>query len=139
MSLYENNENSQYAIDYLENSETNLNSYALTPPRSRHSSTVNTEPLTPLANLKILLSAASPEIRNRDNGLNNEINYFRAENATVDCNNQPSVGNTDDAELNYEFMDQEEEIEESPSCIAHVEKLCCGNRKEKSLGLLCER
>uniref|UniRef100_A0A8C4PVV6 E2F/DP family winged-helix DNA-binding domain-containing protein n=1 Tax=Eptatretus burgeri TaxID=7764 RepID=A0A8C4PVV6_EPTBU len=77
------------------------------------------EPLTPTANLKMLISAASPDMRDREH---KKKELFRSP-----VNN---LEEDDDEEDEYE-----EDVQEYAEC-EDLEKHS-GSRKEKSLGLLC--
>nr|XP_032804932.1 transcription factor E2F8-like [Petromyzon marinus]XP_032804933.1 transcription factor E2F8-like [Petromyzon marinus] len=86
----------------------------VTPKRRRSTSPwstkAGTDPLTPTANLKMLISAASPEIRNLEN--RKKVLFRRLDNVLDDESSQDTFFG--------------EEFERST-----------GSRKEKSLGLLC--
>lgn len=130
MSLLQRNDDEMF--EFKPDFDSSVESYALTPPRSRNCSTIGIEPLTPLANLKVLLTAASPEIRNRTNSLNEST-------LSLACaqTNALFSESTENVEVSYDCIDTvEEEVDVG---FAEAEKLCGGNRKEKSLGLLCER
>lgn len=78
------------------------------------------QPLTPTANLKMLFSAVSPELRNREN---KRQELFRAEQSDESLQEFPAA-----AEIDIEISaSQESESGKS------------GSRKEKSLGLLCQK
>ncbi|XP_008301743.1 transcription factor E2F7 [Stegastes partitus] len=88
--------------------------------------TALTEPWTPTANLKMLISAASPDIRDREM---KKVLFRPIENDK----DKPAIPDTvvDDAEVDdscqFEAVDGEDDAEKKPS------------RKQKSLGLLCQK
>lgn len=82
------------------------------------------DPLTPTANLKMLISAASPEIRNRDNKKKELFRLDEQNKSTPRFNIVQSQ--TDDDQL--EIEETKQEAQQQPT-----------SRKEKSLGLLCQR
>ncbi|XP_075065676.1 transcription factor E2F7 isoform X2 [Mixophyes fleayi] len=73
------------------------------------------EPWTPTANLKMLISVASPEIRDREK----KKELFRP----IENNEQEDIG----PDAQFETVDDIDELEKRPS------------RKQKSLGLLCQK
>ncbi|KAM9845844.1 transcription factor E2F7 [Aulostomus maculatus] len=87
--------------------------------------TVLVEPLTPTANLKMLISAASPDIRNREM----KKVLFRPIENEAKAESPDAVA--EDTELEYtcqfEAVEEEGDTEKKPS------------RKQKSLGLLCQK
>lgn len=90
----------------------------VTPHNSEN--TDSNQPLTPTANLKMLFSAVSPELRNREN---KRQELFRAEQSDESLQEFPAT-----AEIDIEISaSQESESGKS------------GSRKEKSLGLLCQK
>ncbi|XP_061523920.1 LOW QUALITY PROTEIN: transcription factor E2F7 [Phycodurus eques] len=82
------------------------------------------EPWSPMANLKMLINAASPEIRNREM---RKVLFRPIENesgsADVDIDDVQAAENT----CQFEAVEEEENMEKKPS------------RKQKSLGLLCQK
>ncbi|RVE56357.1 hypothetical protein OJAV_G00220380 [Oryzias javanicus] len=78
------------------------------------------EPWTPTANLKVLISAASPDIRDREM---RKVLFRPMEN------DKEKPGSPDGSveELEFEAMDEKEDEDKKPS------------RKQKSLGLLCQK
>ncbi|XP_062404652.1 transcription factor E2F8 [Sardina pilchardus] len=78
------------------------------------------EPWTPTSNLKMLISAASPEIRNREREL---------------CKEETEGADTENGETERSTTDQ---TEQEPEIGEEAEKLQI-SRKEKSLGLLCHK
>ncbi|XP_040886151.1 transcription factor E2F7 [Toxotes jaculatrix] len=88
--------------------------------------TVLAEPWTPTANLKILISAASPDIRDREM---KKVLFRPIENEKDKPASPDTV--TEDTEVEdscqFEAVDEEDEAEKKPS------------RKQKSLGLLCQK
>ncbi|KAM9705549.1 transcription factor E2F7 isoform 1-T3 [Menidia menidia] len=80
------------------------------------------EPWTPTANLKMLISAASPEIHNREM---KKVLFRPIENEK----SKPSSPEDTEVEdsCQFEAADEEEDAEKKPS------------RKQKSLGLLCQK
>ncbi|KAM6895701.1 transcription factor E2F7 [Xenentodon cancila] len=87
--------------------------------------TALTEPWTPTANLKMLISAASPDIRVREmkKVLFRPIENDKQKPPSPD----PSVEDTEEDCCQFEAADEEEDVEKKPS------------RKQKSLGLLCQK
>ncbi|XP_054911443.1 transcription factor E2F7 [Poeciliopsis prolifica] len=83
------------------------------------------EPWSPTANLKVLISAASPDIRDREM---KKVLFRPIENDKDQEDSQPAV---EDAEVEdptqFEGAFEEDDAEKKPS------------RKEKSLGLLCQK
>lgn len=75
------------------------------------------EPWTPTANLKMLISAASPDIRERER---KKVLFALAEN-------DADVKSADAAAEDAEAEEEEDDGEKKPS------------RKQKSLGLLCQK
>ncbi|CAH1798479.1 unnamed protein product [Owenia fusiformis] len=80
----------------------------------------STDPWTPTANLKVLMSAASPEIRNREK----QKELFQDEAKDLTCQE----------DINIDVMEEEPTNEFGGGKIK-VE----GSRKDKSLGLLCQK
>ncbi|XP_023264483.1 transcription factor E2F7 isoform X1 [Seriola lalandi dorsalis] len=84
------------------------------------------EPWTPTANLKMLISAASPDIRDREM----KKVLFRPIENEKDKPASPDAAIIDtevDDSYQFEAVDEEDEAEKKPS------------RKQKSLGLLCQK
>ncbi|XP_071358736.1 transcription factor E2F7 isoform X2 [Trachinotus anak] len=84
------------------------------------------EPWTPTANLKMLISAASPDIRDREM----KKVLFRPIENEKDAPASPDTVMEDtevDDSCQFEAVDEEDEAEKKPS------------RKQKSLGLLCQK
>lgn len=90
----------------------------------KHSSL--TEPWTPTANLKMLISAASPDIRDREM---KKVLFRPIENEKETLKSpEPVVEETEAEEYSqFEAAEEEDEMEKKPS------------RKQKSLGLLCQK
>ncbi|CAJ1054207.1 transcription factor E2F7 [Xyrichtys novacula] len=86
--------------------------------------TVLTEPWTPTANLKMLISAASPDIRDREM----KKVLFRPIENEKEKPASPQVMAAEDAEVEDSCqLDEEDDADKKPS------------RKQKSLGLLCQK
>ncbi len=87
------------------------------------------DPLTPTANLKLLMSAVSPEIRSMEKRQKSKALF----NAIVQAASQENLElqQTDQYEVEVETSSQGEEYTEDGEKPA--------NRKAKSLGLLCQR
>ncbi|XP_029969595.1 transcription factor E2F7 [Salarias fasciatus] len=85
------------------------------------------EPLTPTANLKILVSAASPDIRDREmkKVLFRPIENDREQTARTDAAVEEEAEADDPGQFDAAFED--DDAEKKPS------------RKQKSLGLLCQK
>ena len=114
-------ERSQCSTSHTENMAGRLNPVTPTKPHSE----ADVDPLTPTANMKLLMSAVSPEIRNREKE--------QAEKKEVDIptetNNNymvavPQKGTKRKAGQTLEEVDEDTQAT---------------GRKEKSLGLLCQR
>ena len=75
------------------------------------------DPLTPTANLKMLISAASPEIRHRER--------------------QRELQRTEEVGQASSPLESPERLLTEPKESAEI--VCAVSRKEKSLGLLCQR
>ncbi|XP_028255105.1 transcription factor E2F7 isoform X3 [Parambassis ranga] len=88
--------------------------------------TALTEPWTPTANLKMLISAASPDIRDREM---RKVLFRPIENDKDKPGSPSTVVDTDidDSCQQFEAVDEEDDAEKKPS------------RKQKSLGLLCQK
>uniref|UniRef100_A0A665VCR8 Transcription factor E2F7 n=1 Tax=Echeneis naucrates TaxID=173247 RepID=A0A665VCR8_ECHNA len=84
------------------------------------------EPWTPTANLKMLISAASPDIRDRElkKVLFRPIENEKEKPASPDTVTEETEV---DESCQFEAVDEEDETEKKPS------------RKQKSLGLLCQK
>lgn len=94
------------------------------------------EPLTPTANLKLLFSVASPEIRNRDIKKKqlfdeNSLDSFSTEGAA-----SSSASKSEDHE---EAGLVELDFDENAFVALVGDGMLKSTRKEKSLGLLCQR
>ncbi|XP_041917365.1 transcription factor E2F8 isoform X2 [Alosa sapidissima] len=81
------------------------------------------EPWTPTSNLKMLISAASPEIRNREREL---------------CKEGTEGGDTENVAQGETERSITDQTEQEPGIGEEAEKLQI-SRKEKSLGLLCHK
>ena len=128
---------------------------------------VEIDPLTPMANLKMLISAASPEIRNREklrellgNGASQDPLHFRSSShsgevqapqvATLNPPSKPGrKGKKAKAKCKFPLDIKTETDEESPAVMSMFEGSLTDEpledqpqvtgRKERSLGLLCKR
>ncbi|XP_025097064.1 transcription factor E2F7-like isoform X2 [Pomacea canaliculata] len=81
-------------------------------------------PPSPTANLKMLISAISPDIRKMERG---QQVIDQAENSQDVLGDESSM---EPVEMDSEFASSQE-----GDCVKH----CAGSRKEKSLGLLCQK
>ena len=99
----------------------------VTPTKPQSEAQAELDPLTPTANMKLLMSAVSPEIRNR------EKEQKQAEKKEVDI----------PAETNNNYMiavPQKGTKRKAGQSVEEVdEDTQATGRKEKSLGLLCQR
>ncbi|KAF1372584.1 hypothetical protein PFLUV_G00267320 [Perca fluviatilis] len=88
--------------------------------------TALTEPWTPTANLKMLISAASPDIRDREM---KKVLFRPIENEKDQSASPDTVGEDTEVEdsCQFEAVEEEEDSDKKPS------------RKQKSLGLLCQK
>ena len=111
-------------------------------PTKPENSDPELDPLTPTANLKMLISAASPEIRNREK----LKEYFHKSQAEMDSCEDRLRCNENLAELTTQKIIKKENSKKSCK-VAEFEgdEESAGDagpamgRKEKSLGLLCQR
>ena len=118
------------------------------------------DPLTPTANLKVLISAASPEIRNRERQKLNETGEFDptstsfmsagentgdivltdAQNSMIPVGtiftSEKLAGNKDG---NFEISQKVVHLKRENFDWENIEPSVSLSRKEKSLGLLCQR
>ena len=113
-----------YSTSHTENMAARLN--PVTPTKPKEESSTGLDPLTPTANMKLLMSAVSPEIRNREKEQRETV---KKETAAETNNNYrtavpPQKGTKRKASQSVE--DEEDDTQTS-------------GRKEKSLGLLCQR
>ncbi|KAK2858738.1 hypothetical protein Q5P01_003358 [Channa striata] len=86
--------------------------------------TVLAEPLTPTANLKMLISAASPDIRDREM---KKVLFRPIENEKDNPASPDTLVEEVEDSYQLEAVDEEDDTEKKPS------------RKQKSLGLLCQK
>uniref|UniRef100_A0A4W6E318 Transcription factor E2F7 n=1 Tax=Lates calcarifer TaxID=8187 RepID=A0A4W6E318_LATCA len=86
--------------------------------------TVLAEPWTPTANLKMLISAASPDIRDREM---KKVLFRPIENEHPASPDTVTEDMEVEDSCQFEAVDEEDEAEKKPS------------RKQKSLGLLCQK
>lgn len=105
------------AMDNIDTDQNN-NSQPVTPTKPKEEAEA---PLTPTANLKMLFSAVSPEIRKMQSKLKEEANAQQvAEESNQDAN-----------DFDNEILCSSQESDSG--------KPTTGSRKEKSLGLLCQK
>ncbi|XP_071112749.1 transcription factor E2F8-like isoform X1 [Haliotis cracherodii] len=105
------------AMDNIDTDQNN-NSQPVTPTKPKEDAEA---PLTPTANLKMLFSAVSPEIRKMQSKLKEEANAQQvAEESNQDAN-----------DFDNEILCSSQESDSG--------KPTTGSRKEKSLGLLCQK
>nr|XP_018670453.1 uncharacterized protein LOC100177540 isoform X1 [Ciona intestinalis] len=120
-------------------SQSDLNIIAtVTPTKSNTHTKVQTAALTPTANLKVLLHAASPEIRNYERRkklfsrpCSTEQDQPQQAVETADCFSEQTMEIAEESEA--EDLN-ENQAQDAPRRICKTFK-----RKEKSLGLLCRR
>ncbi|XP_029019979.1 transcription factor E2F7 isoform X2 [Betta splendens] len=82
------------------------------------------EPLTPTANLKLLISAASPDIRDREM---KKVLFRPIENESDQLLSPDTIEEESEDSCQFEAAGEEDNTEKKPS------------RKQKSLGLLCQK
>ena len=114
---------SQCSTSHTENMAARLNPVTPTKPHSE----ADVDPLTPTANMKLLMSAVSPEIRNR------EKEQKQAE--------KKEVGIPTETNNNYMVaVPQKGTKRKAGQTVEEIdEDIQATGRKEKSLGLLCQR
>ena len=101
------------------------------------------DPLTPTANLKMLISAASPEIRNREKILQQRRREDDEETADEFDVKEELIEQRAKkfrkrrTPKNDDITDEEDEVDNSPGMTEAPQPVI--GRKEKSLGLLCQR
>ena len=111
-----------HSTSHTKNMAARLNPVTPTKPKD---DTAEVDPLTPTANMKLLMSAVSPEIRNREK----EQRQTKKQELTVETNNSymKTVSQKGTKRKASQSNDDEEEDTQT------------SGRKEKSLGLLCQR
>ncbi|XP_047430647.1 transcription factor E2F7 [Mugil cephalus] len=115
----------------LKAAESNIPAVLINRPDLAHITpikhTTPAEPWTPTSNLKMLISAASPDIRDREM----KKVLFRPMENDKEQPTSPSAVVVEEAEVDdscqFEAVDEEDDSEKKPS------------RKQKSLGLLCQK
>ena len=123
--LNDETQRSQCSASHRENMASRLNPVTPTKPQSE----VQTEldPLTPTANMKLLMSAVSPEIRNREK--EQKQAEMKEMDIPAEANNNYMVAVPQKGTKRKAGQSVEEPDEDTQAT----------GRKEKSLGLLCQR
>ena len=101
-------------------------------PTKPQDSLIVLDPLTPTANLKVLMSAASPEIRNMEKRQKSKMLF----NTILQVASQQNMELQQSSGVEFE-VDVEGGIPLGEEYVDDTEKPA--NRKAKSLGLLCQR
>lgn len=122
--LFRSNESLEEISNCSDDMDAKLNPVTPTKPVE----TEEVDPLTPTANLKMLISAASPEIRNREKQKAMERQHH--EIGELENMNDGKTSSLDCLEDIDEDVENEAELGSSQKPVS---------RKEKSLGLLCQR
>ena len=112
-----------YSASHTENMADRLN--PVTPTKPKEEST-DLDPLTPTANMKLLMSAVSPEIRSREKEQKETVKQETA----VETNNNYITAVPSQKGTKRKASQSVEEDEDDTQT---------SGRKEKSLGLLCQR
>ncbi len=124
-----NSEQVKLVNSFSQNELTPLNT--VTPTKPNGENTGELDPLTPTANMKVLMSAVSPEIRNREKEQREEaVALVEGEfGFTVGANNNNYKLEAAQKGQKRKASQSAEDEDDSPT----------SGRKEKSLGLLCQR
>ena len=99
---------------------------------------VEVDPLTPTANLKMLISAASPEIRNREK-LKEQCKYRKAEEKKNTESTKQKSAPKHKEKTKYKSQCNSDTILGAEADIWTTDGMQAVSRKEKSLGLLCQK